>query len=208
MTLAGKNQRQLSIEVGVAPTTIADMRTGKTEPKYTTVFRIAEALGVDAVWLATGKGAPHMISADVLIDLTEVVVVGAVQAGIFTETLATDGDQRFAVPKLPFPDVFGLEVRGDSMDLIYPPGSYVICAPLMSYTRQVKSGDHVVISRERRGEHEYTLKEITRDLAGRTWLNPKSSNPVHQPIMLAGDEDGAGVVSIHSVVVSEYRIRK
>lgn len=211
MKMAGVNQNQLSLAVDVAPTTIADMRRGKTEPKYTTVFKIAEALSVDPVWLATGKGSPQAIPSEILADLTEVAIVGGVQAGVFSDALSFDGDVQLAVPKLPFSHIFGLEVRGDSMDLAYSPGSFVICTPLADYTNEVKSGDHVVVERQRRGEHEYTLKEITRDLAGRVWLNPKSTNDTHQPIMFDSEtptEDPSEIVAIHSVVVSDYRLKR
>jgi transcriptional regulator with XRE-family HTH domain len=117
MKMAGLNQNQLSLAVDVAPTTIADMRRGKTEPKYTTVFKIAEALAVDPVWLATGKGSPQATPSETLADLTEVSIVGAVQAGVFSETLSFDGDVQLAVPKLPFSHIFGLEVRGDGSGL-------------------------------------------------------------------------------------------
>jgi len=37
-------QRQLAAKAGVSPDTIAKLETNRTEPRYTTLFRLADAL--------------------------------------------------------------------------------------------------------------------------------------------------------------------
>lgn len=102
-----------------------------------------------------------------------------------------------------------LRIRGDSMDALYPDGSFVIFVRLADIGRKVVTGDRVVALRHRQGLIEATVKEYLKDQKGRRWLLPRSSNPSHQAIALGpSGEDGesADEVEIFGLVVGSQTI--
>jgi len=120
----------------------------------------------------------------------EVEVAAWVQAGNWTENNEIDHDERERVA-WPFrqkkPDgIVALEVRGDSMDMMYPSGSVVFAQDPVTLSESGKSvelGD-IVVARRRNdmGEFEYTLKELAQAPEGGFLLLPRSRNLVHRPI--------------------------
>lgn len=135
--------------------------------RYGRFFRVAPE------WLLYGKvGDTQMIELG-----PRLFVKGAVQAGVFKEAWEVDPDEwemfvgRADVPA-PIQRRFGLRVVGDSMNLIYPPGTIIEC---VSYAGEnvIPSGKRVVAIRERvDGTVEATVKELVRDEAGVEWLVP------------------------------------
>lgn len=102
-----------------------------------------------------------------------------------------------------FANTFGLQVRGRSMDLHYPPGTVLICKELQHMSRDVRSRDHVIAIRRLSGEIEATAKELVIDQDGNPWLWPRSSDPKHQQ-PIAAHIDGAAdddTAEIYAVVV-------
>ena len=120
----------------------------------------------------------------------EVEVVAWVQAGSWCENNEIHHDERRTV-LWPFKgDVpkgtVALEVRGDSMDVIYPDGSIVFAQDPISLSechKAVRAGD-IVVARRRNGDsdYEYTLKELAQKEDGSFMLLPRSRNLVHQPL--------------------------
>jgi SOS-response transcriptional repressor LexA len=107
-----------------------------------------------------------------------------------------------------------LEVRGNSMDELYPPGSYLECVPMTDYEGPWKTGLKVICIRtDRTGLHEVTCKEFwIREDGAQAWLRPRSSDPSHRPYQLPwppGDgesrADGIEEIRIAAVVVRSIR---
>ncbi len=129
-------------------------------------------------------------------DLHFVMVRGAVEAGAWKEAVEWPEDDWYPVPAVPMPAYtdlpqFALEVRGPSMNAVYPVGSIVVCVFLMHLSREPRSGERVVVERRRRGFVEATVKEyVVED--GSPMLYPRSDHPQHQePIALqTGHQDG------------------
>jgi hypothetical protein len=134
-------------------------------------------------------------------------VVAAVQAGAW-QVAETWGEQQYTVT-VPVPpqwaayDLVGIEVRGPSMDRLYPPGTVLICVSYLDLGREPRHGERVIVQRFRGSEVEATCKEIRRDGDGVVRLWPLSTHPDHQaPIRLV---DGAGADEIrvtHRVVAA------
>lgn len=123
------------------------------------------------------------------------VVVGRVQAGDWQEAFEWDEDDRYPVPGIATQEMllepkFALEVWGDSMDLVYPADSVLVCVPLRFVDRNPVPGERViVVRRDKNGLVEATVKEFQMDASGQAWLWPRSSNPEHQlPIAFQHDE--------------------
>jgi len=148
-------------------------------------------------------------------------VVGNVQAGVWTMGLELSQDEWETIT-IPRPDdtgskYFGLRVVGDSMDLVYSPGSILICVRMIDFFDELLQGDHVIVQRRcsYSDECEYTVKELQKDKDGKFWLVPRSSNPAHQtsiPVTGGFDKEapqaGNGDIEIIAVVVADYRRRR
>ncbi len=129
-------------------------------------------------------------------DLHFVLVRGAVEAGAWKEAIEWPEDDWYPVPAVPMPAYtdlpqFALEVRGPSMNAVYPDSSMVVCVFLMHLSREPRSGERVVVERRRRGFVEATVKEFVVE-DGVPKLYPRSDHPQHQePIVVqTGLHDG------------------
>jgi repressor LexA len=130
-------------------------------------------------------------------DLTATVqIIGEVQAGAWRAALTYPAGDQYELT-LPsgdrFPGIkrYGLVVRGDSMDKIYPPGTVVVVVRFADIGQLPKTGDKVVVLRRSSGNAEYeaTIKEYERDRRGRHVLWPRSSDPEFQePFILTSPD--------------------
>src|SRR5262249_24797310 len=143
--------------------------------------------------------------------LPAIQVIGHVQAGDWRKAMQwAEGDQYgLHLPLEPryAGGAFGLEVRGRSMDLIYPEGSLAICVPYSHLGRDPRLNDRVVCVRHgAKGLVEATIKLFDIDSDGRPWLLPRSSDPgLQQPISLSGNSAGAEQIEIIAKVIGSYR---
>ncbi|MEO1169950.1 MAG: LexA family transcriptional regulator [Pseudomonadota bacterium] len=100
---------------------------------------------------------------------------------------------------------FGLLVVGDSMNMIYPPGTIVECVSLFGRV-ELESGKRVVVIRTNdKEECEATVKEYYEDDEGRPWALPRSHNPAFAPIQLDQEEPGIVETRIAAIVVASIR---
>jgi SOS-response transcriptional repressor LexA len=104
-------------------------------------------------------------------------------------------------------------VRGDSLNLAgIDDGMWVVAADAADFVDlygETESGDLVVVKRSRfqGSERELTVKEI-RFYRDRYELLPRSSNPVHQPIVVQhnhGVDPDKEEVRVIGVVLTSYR---
>lgn len=233
MDALGISERKLCMTAGVGEHAIRNIRKGHA-PKPDNLHKIALVLGIPDAYLleaaatptprngaAAGIPSPH----DAIAQVETVYVKGAVQAGLWQDALewpAIDWKQVYIPTDLRYPNTprFGLEVRGPSMNKIYPEGSIIIAVKLDDIGRQARSGERVVVLRRSNNssEMEATVKkyEITPDEKHVLW--PESTDPFFQsPIILnelakefsadSLDADHAACcdVEIYAVVVGSYR---
>ena len=136
-------------------------------------------------------------------------VIGAVQAGSWRTALEWAEDDQYETPVRIDPKFAGLtpialEVRGPSMNEVFPHGTIVICVAYIELGRGPVHGERVVVQRFRGANVEASIKEYRRDDDGIARLWPLSDHPDHQaPLRLDQSEEGEEVVISHKVVRAE-----
>lgn len=137
-------------------------------------------------------------------------IKGSVSAGVWHEADHRDESewQTFTgAPDVdaPLKDRFGVIVEGDSMDLLYPPGTILECVKNWG-DKDIPSGKRVIVQRKRVDDgYETTVKEYVQRDNGECWLVPRSSNPAHQAFRCDQPEPGIAYVQIIAVVVASIR---
>lgn len=176
--------------------------------------RYGRAFRVNPGWLlALDKieAAPLSTSRDRIVEVT-----GAVAAGVWRETSEWPQSERYeiVVGPTPFPRArrFGLETRGLSMDLVFPPGTILDCVSIFDLSVAPETGDFVIVERIRvDGMRELTVKEYLRESTGRTWLVPRSTAPEFQAPIEIGmpdrDHDNDESVRVIAYVIGSYQPR-
>ncbi len=180
------------------------LRGGSKRPNYLALHRVADALGVTVADLDPDLAA-MVPSGDMPAGHVAIPLVGTVQAGPPREAWKPAQDaETIVIPKpSPASEHYAVTVAGDSMSVIYPAGTTLICAPVNEFGGDATSdGRAVIIRRSVSGLVEYSVKTIRQAPDGGLWLTPQSTNPVHSAIFLAApgaspDPD----VSIIGVVV-------
>lgn len=135
----------------------------------------------------------------------QVSIQGEVAAGVFKERMEFPEDEWTTFTgradcDVPLSQRFGLRVAGDSMDIIYPPGSILECARYWGDTI-IPNGKRVIVQRtHENGTVETTVKEYLVDGQGVTWLLPRSRNPAFQAPFRC-DQPESGIVDIRVVGV-------
>jgi hypothetical protein len=219
----------LTADVGVKM--LYHMRARGHAPKPEKVAKLAAFLNLRVEEMLALAAAEQPNAPD-LGRRERIFVKGVVQAGAWQGEVVWPEQDWYSVdtpadPRYPGIPRFGLLVRGDSMNLIFPEGSVVIAIRFFDLARAPRSGEKVVVlRRSSTGDFEATLKEYQVDSQGRHILWPRSSDPAFQnPIILPhanlpmsdGESDGqvvaynyalpeAGVedLVIDSLVVGHY----
>ncbi|WP_018390885.1 LexA family transcriptional regulator [Ancylobacter sp. FA202] len=175
----GLSMAQLGVRIGVEGSTINKLEKGETQLTTRWMTRLAPALEIDD---------PVEIIRPIS-NLRTVSVVGYVQAGQWREAITWDDEERYGVivPRDKHLDgvrLEGYEVRGPSMNKIYPEGTVVIIASIIDTEEAFIPGKRYVINRQRGDEVEGTVKTYHVDESGRRWLTPESTMMEFQPISL------------------------
>lgn len=195
------SQARLAELVGVEQPTIQRWETGKRMPDLDNLDALAKALGVTPGSLLDG---------DVLTSIGPTLFIkGEVAAGVWRaaaewpesdwQTFTGRSDVAASVEHR-----FGLRLVGDSMDLLYPPGSVIECVSVFGKAEAVPGKRVVIVRKNDRQEYEATVKELVEQ-DGRLWAVPRSSNLSHRPIDLSADEPGILETRIVAVVVASIR---
>lgn len=207
-----KSKAGLAAALGMDATRISDMVAQRRKRfTYSEVLKIAAYLEWQPAQVA--MHVDPQIGEDDQIDL--VWVLGTVEAGVWAEALEWPREDWKVAPVAKIPGhsaarQFGLEVRGPSMDELYPPGSIVVCVKLIDLGRDPRPGERVIVQRRSDLGVEATVKELRQDEHGTYWLWPRSRHPeFQQPWKLQhnGEPDQAGVdgLQIVALVVGSYR---
>lgn len=135
-------------------------------------------------------------------------VVGKVEAGLYSHTTEWPESEwvYYSLPvSLKYPNVkrYCLEVRGNSMNLEFAPGSLVVCIDLSELNEAPQDGEVYVVDHTAYGKVESSLKELRIMPDGEKYLWPRSDDPAHQqPIKLSEDEP-----QLRAKVVGDYQER-
>lgn len=174
---------------GVGKDFLRNIRRGiSKDPGAEDLMKIANQLGtsVDDLMTAAMGPQPRRIGAE-MVPIERIEVIGQVKAGTWQDAVewhATERKQLHLPIDTRYPGLkrFGLELEGDSLNLLYPlPKTTVICIPFTELDREPENEEVVLAQRRRHDLVEATCKVyVTRNKE--TWLEPRSSNPVHKPI--------------------------
>lgn len=189
----GLSQSALAGLVGVAQQAIQKVETGKTrEPRF--IVALAAALKTTPEALAGVSSLGRNNTNE--IPIHHIRVEGVSHAGRF-EDISLIADDEFSrevitAPKddrFPHAHQYALKVSGDSMNLRYPDGGYVICAAWNETGLEFRDGLAVHVERVRFASERETTIKIYREIDGKPWLYPDSTNKNHLPIEINGDPD-------------------
>lgn len=207
----GKTQTGLAEVLGKPPSRVTEIIRGDRRVASDEVAVIAQFLEWPSTRVLGLLSDPKALALNVgedTVSLTRVAVIGAVEAGHFREALeyVPDEDQPFVdVPsdaRYPACRRFALQVRGPSMNLVYPEGSYIIVVPTMDLGEgwQPRPGQRVIVQRSNDvGQVEATVKEFAIDADGKAWLWPRSSDPAFRdPWRVPDAWDGNGDFDEHN----------
>lgn len=189
----GLTQAELAKRLNVRQATISSWEKGVAIPRETAFTQLAHALEVGVEKLRYGS--------ELTAGLRRVKVVGDVMAGNFRTALEYDEEDQSEiwVPNIP-PRAYALISKGESMNLRYPEGTYLICLPVTEF-ETIKDKAGVIVHRSNaEGLWEATVKEY-RVVDGKKYLWPRSDHPDHQsPIHFENGEQ----VEITAVVIGTY----
>lgn len=192
----GLTQAQFARQFSVATGTIAMWETGKREPDFSTMQRLADFFAVSVDYLLGRTD-----DADVFIDWNHgragrearrIPIIGRVQAGIPVEAVEDFlGYEEFSGPSGSEEDFFALEVRGDSMEPKISSGDVVI----VRKQNDCDTGDLAVVLVS---DGDATVKRIKKSAAGITLI---PNNPAFEPMFFSNEEIESLPVSILGKVV-------
>jgi SOS-response transcriptional repressor LexA len=206
MHATGWTQQQLAERVGVGQPTV--YRWTRGEGSRGTNFARLQDLYHKIVQSSTEPREVQTSSSN----QTGIEIIGAIRAGNWLDTSLIDENPDFQyIPVTPderFPRArqYALEVQGDSMNLEYSEGTFVICVDFYSSGLEMRENMIVHVERNRGPLREITLKMLKKH--GDGWrLEPRSSNPSHRPIILSEGEETEDEVRIRGIVIGDYRRR-
>lgn len=187
----GMNQSELARTIGKRPQVIQALEAGTvTHPRY--LLDLARALKVTPHYLEYGQN-------DKVIETVPVNVLrveGTSQAGTFRDIAIFDDDetQRETIPvardgRFPLARQYALRIAGDSMNKLFPDGCFVTCVAWDECGLAMKDGMILHVERHQGHLVETTIKSVRFVAGAPHQLMPMSTNPVHKPIRLEGDEN-------------------
>ena len=206
------SQQQLADLAGTSNPQIGRLESGQRKLTREWAERLASALNCTA--------AEIMLTQKELADLggalvsplsgTKVYYWGEIKAGAPSNIMDAPPEPDKWVEdqedsRFPGIERFALKVIGDSMDLVAPDGSTVICVKTIDIGRQPMSGEIVVVlHRTPDGVMEATLKEFV-EKDGEAYLWPRSSNPDFQQPLKFVDQGEEDQTIIHALAVRVLR---
>lgn len=220
----GKRQIDLAAALGHTPPMVNKMVSGLRRVHTDDVPALASFLEWPVSKVLGLIAEPTALELNVHntpVPVTAVRVLGEVEAGVFKEALEYVPEDQFEIfvpvdPRFAKLSRGALKVRGPSMNLLYPEGTFIVFVPVIELGEEwvPRSGNRVVVQRSNdQGEVEATIKEVEFDQDGQAWLWPRSSHPeFQQPWRVPAFWDGDGEFSEHSdnlrivsLVVGSYR---
>jgi transcriptional regulator with XRE-family HTH domain len=147
---------------------------------------------------------------DPMAGLRTVRVQQHVQAGAYAESNLWPDDEGYDVI-VPIDEtiaslkLYGTEVRGPSMNKIYPEGTVLVYSSFYETNEPIEVGKRYIVERERSdGLREATVKTLQRDGDGEYWLVPESTDPRWTAIPVNGSNGD----TIRVVGRVQYSVRR
>lgn len=202
--------KDAAIAMGLSVATYIQHENGTRNFPTDRAQRYARFFRTTPEWLLYGRETGSRVESATL--GPSLSIQGAVAAGVWRERAdypEEDWEPFTGVAEVSAPasQRFGLRVEGDSMDIIYPPGSILECVRYWGDT-VIPNGKRVIVQRTSDdGTVETTVKEYMEDKDGIVWLVPRSNNPAFQAPFRC-DNPGPGIVDIRvvAVVVASTRV--
>lgn len=187
-----------------------------------TIKRYAALLHIDWTWIADGHGLgpdDDTVQAPAH-DLPKTLfVIGAIQTdswrpGIIWPQSSWQDTGIPPSPRFPHAHHVAMELRDDSLDVLYPSGSIIEFIHLEQAGALV-NGDLVIVIRRRADDmQECTVREFRRDPRGRAWLWQRSLQPeFQQPLGLSETAatyvaqvipDTAAEIVVYGLIIAEH----
>lgn len=162
----GMRVSDLANAIGIEPNKVSKSLTGTRQFKAAEMLRIIQVLRGPVV--TTPSRSVRMIP-----------VIGEVAASTWREAIRRPIDEMPAFDTNISANAFGLEIVGDSMNLLAPEGGVAVVDP---DDKALYPGRRYVVVN---GEGETTFKEFANDPAR---LVPLSTNADHREILLGGED--------------------
>lgn len=170
--------------VGVTRATVTQWETGWSQPRMGAIEKLADVFGVSLATLVS-EGSPSANSLNINgAPMAKVPLVGNTHAGKPCLPEELDEFPEVLVPQFLLdrdPGSYGLEVDGDCMDRICPPGMVAVVQPGVP----AKSGDVVVATIDGADSIMRRMTVINGDLI----LSPESHNAGHENMYIAAQDD-------------------
>lgn len=206
----GRSKRELAGALNVLPARITEITKGTRRIQASEIRPLAVFLGIpETAVLANINHTQELHPAK----LGAIMVRGAVEAGMWRDAIEWPQSEWYQAPVSGNPEYprarqFGLEVRGPSMNLIYPSGTILVCVPVEDFHHPITPPKRVIAVRWAINGVEATVKELRQDERGAYWLWPRSDDPRFQtpwecrpPADMTIDDE----VRILAIVVGSYR---
>lgn len=149
------SQDELANLSGVSQGSIGHLESGLRQSSRR-ITAIANALGVDPIWLAEGKGTPSINTVTSAAGLRRIPLISYVQAGALSEAIdpyaVGDSSEQLLTDLDLGLSAFALEIRGDSMLPDFKEGDRIIIDPSI----EPMPGDFIVA---KNGHEEATFKK-------------------------------------------------
>lgn len=184
------NMKALSLKAGLGETAVRDILIERVkEPSIDTLGKIAEALNVPLVAML---GA----NAEATRPVRYVKVVGEVAAGAWRDvTHSVFSEYEIGIPvdpKYPLGSLFGLVVRGTSINRKAQDGDCVLCLKADAAPRPFQAGDWVVVEQIDGGRVETTVKQVKWKGGWELWAD-STDEQWQKPIVLKNLPNGIEV---------------
>ena len=180
----GKSKTALAKVLGVNPSRVTEIIRNTRKVQAHEVRILAEYLKMserDVLTKVTDIPPPGAPDEEITIH-----VQGAVQAGEWSAAEKLPPDEWYAKtikrdPRFPNSTYEGYEVRGPSMNEIYPEGSVIVAVSIFEGEEiEIQSGEKVIVRRvDDHGLIEHTVKEYRVLEDGRRILQARSSDPTY-----------------------------
>lgn len=218
----GLNASQTSIKINGKAGLLSDSFRKGTVLNSDNMVRLAQILETTPEFLI-GKTNIKERPDKLEVNLNSAKIIGHVQAGLWEteeEPLPEEELDILPIPtNFPYKKVYGLIVKGESMNLDYNEGDQLLCIDIWEYGQEnIKPGDHIVVKATNQADEvETTVKELEVDEYGHLWLIPRSTKDTYKkyPVPSKGGNvdfkiNGLSIkhIEIKAYVYSSTRVRK
>jgi SOS-response transcriptional repressor LexA len=180
------SQADLARELGFASqSAVSALLAGKRRVTVDEAAAIYTLLGLDQAGQATSATEPASVrlreggAGEAIPDYGVVPVIGIAGAGRWREAIEVPLGHMPVPGRMSGRGMFGIEVSGDSMDLLIDDGGLIL---VDAGQKELAPGGIYLIANSR---GEATVKRYRRDPAR---FEPCSSNPVHRPFLISDDD--------------------